>query len=242
MKKFEILNNLGFSEHEKQVYLFLLEHGAGSATEIETGADIPRPTVYKALEGLISKNIVSISPKGKRKIYSPAEPDKLSLIFKQVENSFLENIEDLYRLYEKGSSKKPMVSFAEGKTAISDSYMDIVESLPKNGKYYRYSSIEEFNRERYISKEYRGTRDKKGLERYIITNESTRIKKEKLGRVIKVVPKSFDLFEYNINQVIYGDKVSFIDFDSGNVITIQQEKFAEFQRKIFKLLFSKLDS
>ena len=39
---------------------------------------------------------------------------------------------------------------------------------------------------------------------------------------------------------LYGNKVSFVDYESESVITIDHKKFSEFQKKIFDLLFSQL--
>jgi len=107
--------------------------------------------------------------------------------------------------------------------------------------YFRYSSALALNREKFIPKDYRSVRDKKGLERLIITNESTRgLHVKRLGREVKAVPADFDLFEYNISQLIYGNKVSLIDYNTKTAITIENAMIAEFQKKIFKLLFKKL--
>ncbi len=152
----------------------------------------------------------------------------------------MSDIEDLHQLYNKGGSSKPMVQYAEGKDAMKDSYLDIINTLPKDGKYYRYTSVETFNKEKFLPKGYKGMRDKKGLERYIITNESSKSTTLRLGKKVKVVPSEFDLFEYNIGQVMYENKIAILDYESQSVITIEHERFAKLQKKIFELLFSKL--
>ena len=65
-------------------------------------------------------------------------------------------------------------------------------------------------------------------------------KSNRLHRLIKTVPAKYDLFSYDITQLIYKDKVAFIDFGSLSAAIIENPTFAEFQRKIFKLLFDKL--
>ena len=240
MKKTHILNNLGLTDHESNIYVSLLKHGPGSASEIENNAKLHRPLVYKAITTLLEKGLIRISPKGKRKLYSAESPEKLEQLFSDFENTFDSNIEELYKDYEKGLAYKPKVLYSEGEQAIKDSYMDLARTLKKDDTYYRYASMNAFNRDHFLPKGYRTLRDGKGLERNIITSELTKKEKISLGAKVKVVPKSFDLFDYNIGQVIYGDKVAIVDYDSQEVITITHPKFAKFQEKIFKLLFSKL--
>ena len=237
---YPILKNLGLDQNEEKAYTFLLENGPSSPTDIEKKLSIHRPIVYKSLESLKNKNLVTISPKGKRTLYIAESPEKLESMFRDLEKTFFNDVEDLHTLYELGQKNKPRVTYGEGKQAIQDSYMDIPNTLDKDGEYYRYMSIENSNREKFLPKNYRDLRDKKGLESMIITNKASKKEPLKLGRRVKVLPDSVGLFEYNIGQVIYGDKVAIVDYDSQSVITINHPKFAEFQKKLFKVLFDKI--
>ncbi|MEI6553274.1 MAG: helix-turn-helix domain-containing protein [bacterium] len=237
---YPILKNLGLDQNEEKSYVFLLENGASSPTDIEKKTGIHRPIVYKSLESLKNKKLVNVSPKGKRTLYFAESPEKLESMFRELEKTFFSDVEDLHTLYELGQKNKPRVTYSEGKQAIQDSYMDIPNTLEKDAEYYRYMSMENSNREKFLPKGYRVLRDKKGLESMIITNKSSKKDAIKLGRRVKTLPDSYDLFDYNIGQVIYGDKVAIVDYDSQTVITINHPKFAEFQKKIFKLLFEKI--
>lgn len=84
-------------------------------------------------------------------------------------------------------------------------------------------------------------REKKQLERILITNEwLSKYKKSRLDREVVTIPKDFDLFEDNISKVIYGSKVWVVDYNSENAFIIENEKYASFERKVFKLLFKLL--
>jgi HTH-type transcriptional regulator, sugar sensing transcriptional regulator len=240
MQKKLVLEQLGFTHKEARVYEALLQLGAASPSDVVKKTGFHRPDVYKALAILVDRDLVFVIPKGKYKHYAAASPEKLESVFKSLEQSFLNQIEDLYVLQEE-QKKKPVVSVTEGKDAIRDAYGDMIKSLPKGGTYYRYSSVRNLNREKYIPNYYREIRDKKGLERLVITSQHSKLKHaDKLGRSVKAVPPEYDLFEYDIAQIIYGNKVSVIDYNSKSVITINNDKFAEFQKKLFKLLFKKL--
>ncbi len=238
--KKSILEKIGFNKKESDIYKALLEMGPSSISDIVRKTGHHRPMVYHTLPMLIEKGVIGVMPKGKYKKYTAESPDKLERLFTNLESEFNLEIQGLYETYE-SSEKKPIVSYAEGGKAITSVYSDVVHSLKKGDMYFRYSSAMALNRERYVPKDYRRVRDEKGLERWIITNHTSRhLHNKKLGRAVKAVPSDFDLFDYNITQIIYGDKVSIIDFNTKTTITIKNKMIAEFQKKIFKLLFKKL--
>ncbi len=234
-----LLEKLGFTQNESRVYLTLLETKEASPTDISRKAQMLRPLVYKALSPLIEKGLVRITAKGKRTMYSAESPEKLETMFRNLERDFFSDIEDLHDIYNSAQTK-PTMTIMEGQNEIKNAYMDMMHSLKKGETYYRYSSIHKFRGQKYVPKGYEAIRDKKGLERYIITSEVGGQHKLKLGRAVKTIPKEFDLFNQEINLLIYQDKVVVIDYPSKTAITIKHGKFAEFQKKLFKLLFSKL--
>ncbi len=240
MKTKGILEKIGFSKEENDIYLSLLSAGPSSISDIVRKTHMHRPAVYKVLPQLIEKGLIAIVPKGKHKLFVAESPDHLEKIFTDLEDDFNVEIHDLHKTYSM-RDKKPIISFAEGKEAITAVYSDLVHSLKKGDMYYRYSSTNSLNREKFIPKDYRLVRDKKQLERLVITNEpAKKLHALRLGRTVKAIPKDYDLFEYNISQMIYGDKVSFVDYNSNTSIVIENKLIAEFQKKIFKLLFKKL--
>ena len=235
-----VLEKIGFSREESVVYMTLLEIGPCSISNLVRKTGLHRPKVYSILAVLMDKELIGIMPKGKQKQYVAESPDKIEKLFTSLEEQFNKEIQSLYESYET-KGKKPIVTYAEGDKSLVNAYSDIVHSLKKNDTYYRYSSALTLNRKKYVPKDYREVRDRKNLERLIITDESSKKGQSiRLGKTVKAVPNDFDLFDYNISQVIYGDKVVFIDYNSKTTITIKNPMIAEFQKKIFKLLFKKL--
>lgn len=179
-------------------------------------------------------------PKGKYHVYAAQSPKKILGIITSLQQEATEELTSMQEQYDT-QGKKPVITYAEGRQAITAAFSDVVHSLKRGEMYYRYSSNKSLDRENFVPKDYRQIRDQKGLERLVITNvPSKNHHTNKLGRIIKAVPPDFDLFEYDITQIIYGDKVSIIDYNTGTAITIQNKVLAEFQKKIFKLLFGKL--
>jgi len=237
-----ILNKIGLSPIEAKIYEVLMAQGALSVAAIAQRTGLYRPQIYKYIPILIGKDLLAESRHGRRKVYMAESPRRLEKIAEGIKDEVKGRIPDLLKIYN-SSETKPAISYFDGEHGIRHVYEDLVATCKKGDIFYRYESPRNYRGTRkYIPHAYlERIRDRVEVERLIITNEITRQqKKRRLGRLIKVVPPKYDLFDYDITQLIYGDKVAFIDFRSETATLIESPIFAEFQRKIFKLLFDKL--
>lgn len=234
-----ILKAIGLHDDSSSVYLHLLRSGESLPTDIAKELNMHRPAVYRALAELEDNGLILLSSVGKRTVYSAESPSKLEQLFRSLEQDFLDSIEDMHKEYQSGGTK-PTVAIQEGEQAVKDAYSDVVNYTDKNGTYYRYSSVAHFKRGKYVPKDYEKIRDRKGIERFVITGSKNIPYTKRLGRSVKVIPKEYDLFQDGMNMLIYKDKVAIMDYVSDTTITIKHKVFAEFQKKLFKLLFSKI--
>jgi sugar-specific transcriptional regulator TrmB len=238
----QLLTKLGLTPIETKIYELLVAQGALSVAAIAQNSGLYRPQIYRYLPLLIDKGLVAESRHGRRKIYLAESPRNLEKLADKLKADVQEQLPALLQLYNT-SETKPLVRYFEGTKGIRHVYEDLVASCKKGDIFYRYESPRNYRAVRkYIPDEYRTRiRDRGEVERLIITNEITnQQKKQRLGRLIKIVPPEHDLFVYDITQLIYGNKVAFIDFRSETATLIESPIFAEFQKKLFKLLFDKL--
>ena len=244
MEHIEFLEKLGLSEREARVYLTLLEHGQMGVTDIARKNGLYRTDIYLALGRLTEEGLVVVVPRGKQRVYRASPPKVLEKKFLELANHFDEKVNALSLLAHTPSGERPIVTYVEGVKGISGIHDDIVTTLKKGDTYYRYSSSSttgDDKRKNYLSKKYRLLRDQKQIERKVITNGANKAgKRPRLEREIKVVPSDFDLFAYNVSQVIYANKVAVIDYNTETAVIIENETIARFQSKIFELLFRKL--
>ncbi|HEY1037117.1 MAG TPA: helix-turn-helix domain-containing protein [Candidatus Paceibacterota bacterium] len=238
--KKKVLERMGFSHAESETYATLIDAGQASMSDIVRKTGLHRPEAYKAVASLIDAGLAKVMPKGKQKVYVPESPKKLEEIFEEMEDDFNAEIHALHERYSM-RDKKPTVTFSEGLAAVRAVFMDVVQTLKKDDVYYRYSSALTLSKGKYLPKNYRRVRDAKGLERLVITDDkSLSVTSKKLGKSVRSVPKDSDLFDLEITQVIYGSKVALIDYGTKSVIVVDNDKIAEFQKKIFRLLHGRL--
>lgn len=244
MKKYlSLLEWIWLSKNQAIIYLGLLEHGKSTITELSTNTALHRVQLYRLLPYLIELWFVIVSVKWKKKYYSPANPSKINEIYEQMQERNKWTINKLQEIYS-NLDRKPNVIYSEWKKWITRMFDDIVDSLDKWWVFYRVTSetdVERINTE-YLPKDYRTKRDKKELDRYVIMSaNAAKYKSPRLERGLKIIPPSVDDFKDNVLMTIYANKVWFVDFNNDTSIVIESKEIADFQKKLFKLLYRSLD-
>lgn len=239
MEYVSFIRKAGLSEPESRVYLDLLEHGPSVIAEIARRTGYHRQIIYRVLPVLTESGLVSVGPLGKRRAYTAESPIHLKSMFDRLASDFESVLPSLEEL-RISRTDRPILKFLSGAKGIEFIHDDVVRTLKKGDIYYRYSSrkVSMDTSKNYFSKSTKEARDKKQLERMLITSEElSKTKKPLLEREVVVIPKGFDLFEDNISKVIYGSKVGVIDYNTETAFIIESAVFANFERKIFELLF-----
>ncbi len=241
MEQSSILEHIGLTERESLIYLALIECGPSTVAAISHKTCIHRPAIYQALPAMETKRLVTKALQGRRRLYVAAPPETLEAIFEGLSAQFRELVPRLRSTYETLDAR-PIVKYLTGKREIATIFTDLVTSLKRGDIFYRYSSAQDGKRaESFLPTDYAARRDAKRLERYVITSEArAREKKPRLERALKVVPKEYDLFDQDVTQIMYGTKVAYIDYNTETAIVIENSKIAEFQKKLFLLLYRKL--
>ena len=243
MRKFiPLLEWIWLPKNSALIYLTLLEHWKSTISDLTNFTSLHRVQLYRLLPYLLESGFVFVSVKWKKKYYSPASPSKINEAYKEMEERNKWNINQLLEKYS-NLDKKPNVIYNQWAKWIRNIFNDIVDSQNKWDIFYRITSetdVEKINQQ-YLPKDYREKRDKKELERYVImSSHAASIKKPRLERELRIIPKNIDDFQDNIFMTIYANKVAFVDFNTETSILIENKDIADFQKKLFKLLFKSL--
>lgn len=241
-KYIPLLESIWFQKNAAIIYLSLLENWKSTITDIVNHTLLHRVQIYRLLPYLLESWFVIISKNWKKKYYSPANPDIIHDAYKEMQERNKWSIEKLSEIYA-NLDKKPTIVYNEWKRWIKNVFNDIVESSKKWDTFYRITSetdVEKINSE-YLPTDYREKRDKKDLERYVIMSaNAAKVKKSRLEREIKVIPEDLVEFKDNVLMTIYAHKIAFIDFNTETSIIIENKDIADFQKKLFKLLYKRL--
>ncbi len=239
-----ILQNIWLTEVESKIYLTLLEKWSCNVTEISEYSGCNRVQIYDALPRLSESKIIGETIRWKRKYFFAESPENLENIFYEQKLSFENTIFLLKQRYEKKESKPELRTFYT-REAMKHIFFDVIETLKPWETYYRYSSRKFDKLRGFLPDSYKKKRDEKSIQRMVITSDDLKKQKEEwkniLHREMAAIPKNYDLFDDNIVKIIYGNKVAIVDYNTETSFIVENRKFAEFEKKIFKLLFRFLD-
>src|SRR3989338_567762 len=234
----KILNKLGLSKSAGAVYLTLVGSPPLGVSDIARKTGEYRPATYRALAELARHELVVVAPGKKRKYYSAESPRQLRRL---VEASLAELDNALPQLTERFlmREKAPLVRVLEGKRGITAVFNNVLDTLPKGGTFYRISAERALARTNsYLPKDYRERRDAKALERFVITTKAVGAqKKERMERAMKYFPDGPVVFDQDTIELVYADTIAFMDLNTETALLVESPPLAEFQKKLFRLLF-----
>lgn len=239
--KDNFLAPFGFGDKEFSVYYLLVTRGPLIMGEIVTESGLHRPDAYKTIDALSSRKAVRMVLTKGKKLYIAESPHTLKKIFEETGERIVSKLEELEEMYSL-PHLETKVSHYQGKKGITAMFSDLVESQKKGDIFYRYTSEKNTEEtDKLLPKDYRMIRDKKHLERFVIAHGDTvLVKKKRLERAMKVVPKGEALFKHDCIQLIYANKVSFMNLSKLQGVVIEDENIASFQREVFKMLYKRL--
>lgn len=239
MKLKDLLTNFGLSTTEAGVYMDLLEYGTQTISEIARTSKLHRPAIYRALPHLKEKGLISERRVGKLMHYAAEPPDRLRNQISTLHEELDTLIPKLVQLQD---NKTPVVRRLDGRAGVHAVYEDILATLNKGETYYRYSTEDENELDSVgLPKDFETRRDALQLERLVITNEEYIAAREPtLEESLQVVPHEYLPFSYGVSQIIYGNKIAFIDYTQPIATIIENPVLAQMQKDIFYMLFKQL--
>lgn len=131
----EIFELLGLTPREIVIYKTLLSLGASSIRSIAYKSGINRGSTYESLKEMQRKGIVTYQPKGKRRLFSPVDPDYLLQLAEERRSGIESAIDTLKQSiipelqHLKPDFNTANVQFYEGDAGIEHVLKDILSSV-----------------------------------------------------------------------------------------------------------------
>lgn len=221
----QYLQNVGFDDKEAKVYLAGLQLGPATIQELAKTANIKRSTAYEIVEGLVDKNLIIVTQKGKRKMFVTQEPDNLLLFLKQREKVLEQIMPDLEALKNSGA-ERPTVRIYDGINGIKQIYEDMIK---KPGEILALAAprpkISKMILE-YLHLQWKPLRLKVGVSmRRININESGGAgldfqKRQFADKLEQVKYLPVENYPFSVGVYIYRQKVALISFGTEELVGI----------------------
>jgi len=236
----------GLDEKEAKVFLAALELGGESVLAIAKKAGINRVATYEALESLIKRGLVSTFIKGKRVYYSATEPDRLGHLLEQekqeidnkesVLNRLMPELMSLYNF----SSKKPKVTYYEGKAGIKTIQNSFLKTPDKNLRIIYYYDVLNSAFTKKEMDEYGAKRSRLNIKiKAIAVIKDRNLQIHKLNDPnVERAYVSYSDFPMESDITVYGNKISFVSLKQLFGVIIENEELAKTMKSFFDLAWT----
>jgi HTH-type transcriptional regulator, sugar sensing transcriptional regulator len=142
-----ILENLGLSKGEINIYLTLLELGANKVGKIIEKSGMASSAVHNSVNSLIDKGLISYIKKGKIKYYQAVPPKQL-IDFIENKKKKLQQILPELELKQKLAEEKQEAEIFEGTKGIIAMLTLLIDTANKKDEYIFFSiNVKENNEE-----------------------------------------------------------------------------------------------
>src|SRR3989344_47198 len=229
-----ILEQVGFSKGETEIYLVLLKIGESTASEIAKHTKIARPNVYDYLNKLKEKGLTGFVSKNHKMYYFPSSPERIIDYIDEKKDILLSNIDNLLDLYkpEKEASKIEVYEGSEG-------FKILMNDIIKNNKDFvgwgGSDKVREYVSE-HIVERYLNLRKKMNIHGKMLYAETENVLETPLTK-FKKIPKEFTSPSTIIS---YGNNVAIMIYTAIPVIIIVRSKeLSKSYKKHFELLWEK---
>lgn len=237
------LKQLGLSENEIKVYLYLLEQGLSSPPQIARGIKIARPNLYGLLQSLKEKNLVTEQKHGHRKIYLAADPSVLVHTLESRTEAMKQVLPDLRALFA-SQKNKPQIKFFEGKEQVKEIFYEMLEAKSVLGVSSTKKLYDAFGWD-FFKKFIPQMRERGIFLKDILTKDSIDTSARIPISVLKsmyetrVLPKNIDSIPVDV--LIWDDKVALISTEQPVFGTlIKNPAIAEIMKIMFGLSWEQL--
>lgn len=244
------IQKLGLSDKEALVYLASLELGPSPVQVIARKAEVNRATTYVMIESLLQRGLMSTFDKGKKKMFTAEQPERLHRIVHH-ERSIVDEKEQVIKrilpdldALSDAAGERPKVSFYEGaegleamRETIFDSKLESIEDV------ISYDDLNHLLEEIHWKKHNERLKNKKIRGRVLYTSESGRKPPTDHGGTWQHRLLPHKLFPMHGELTVYGNRVAMIALKGKLVgVIIESKEMAVMVRTLFELAWRQAEN
>lgn len=236
----KILEKIGLTKREADIYTLLVRIGESSAGRIIVETKAHPQIVYRALDGLKEKSLVFEFDQNAKKYFRAEDPEKLLDIEKEKMDDLREGVSKLKSI--EALSKDALVKILRGNNEIVNLRKRAFEELKKGDVYYivgasgdRFYNIVGSEYEKLEAK-----RIKKGVKKRMIVYQSQKADLLKNDKFLDLVELRFLKEDVRVpsSTNIFGNTVAILIWEYNPiVIMIESKSVAESYKQYFNILW-----
>lgn len=233
-----VLEDLGLTKAQIQVYVALLELGVTTSGPIIKRTRLQNSVVYNALNQLMELGLVTFVRKGKRKHFSATDPKNLIKFIDDKKDKIQHLVPQLIAKQKLAKVKQEAQVFL-GWKGVYNAFNQILETLPKGSEYIGFAAGFEEQYDESVKRFFREYQKKRNLKQYkvkLIANESSRKQVQSYQYYARFAKPEYRFVQgfAPIGVIIFGDNVLNVAFEETPVaVIITSKQIVESYRRFF---------
>ena len=229
------LANLGLTENESKLYLTLFKLGEVRTGILSKETEINRSLIYRILESLINKGLVSEVIKENRKYFSANSPKNLKRMLEEKQQELDEIMPSLLQIgrKEKESMYIEVYSGLKGIKTVLKNQLEDVKEFYVLGAGNEFASLTEYFYDQYYTIRIERKISQKILFKAEATERAKKIAKSSYSQV-RVLDSNYKV---PLAIIIYRDNVAFISWNDKKAIVIHSKNISEGFKEQFNILW-----
>ena len=233
----KILNHIGLSEREAEVYLALLRLGEVPIIELLKATKLHPQIIYRTLDNLAASQLVLVSVKRHRKVVRAADPVKLAALERQRSEAFQAIIPDLQKI--QATIPGVAIQVTKGDEAVPAFRTEGYQTLTAGEIYYVLSGAGRYYHA--MGKRYgiaEKIRIKRGVHKHLVAFKNERGEIERLDtfrdlaefryvNALFPVPTSINFYRNTTGIIIWAHEPVVIRIDDIEVTKSYRDRFTE---------------
>ncbi len=138
-----IIKDLGLTENEAAVYLAALSLGPTTVLSIAKASGLERANIYRVIESLQKRGLMSTTLDGIKSKYEVASPDRLEQLADTRRQKLQDALPELRAMYNQKAGISD-VKFYRGIDGIKTAYEGMFEKLKPSDFYYVVSNLDDW--------------------------------------------------------------------------------------------------
>lgn len=238
----QLMDNFYLDEKEAKVYLASLELGRSKVSEIAKKAELNRITAYEILKRFVQQGIAGSTTYNQVKTFTVISPE---ILVKKMESKLktAENILPQLSALALTKSKRPQISFYEGREGIRTIYEDTLTCQDK--VLYNIANpqklLETIGTDYF--KQYLNKRLRKKIKVFGLlpdTQENLQYKKEQITALREVRFFNAQKYELPNEIIIYDNKVAELSFSSKIGVIIEDRDIAQSLETFWQMVWDQI--
>ncbi|MCK5334095.1 MAG: hypothetical protein KAJ24_06270 [Candidatus Aenigmarchaeota archaeon] len=230
----KILEDIGLTPKEVDVYLALISLDAASISEIRSKANVSRKSIYEILQKLLDKGLVSYIVKDNKKQYMAATPERFIELLKEKEANLETILPELLRKHKESEEETSIRVYVgkEGMKTITNNILKVEKPLyALVGRELILDSL------KYYAPQFIKKRINQKIHAKLVYDESVRKRKIKIPLTeIRYVPNES---ASPISIIIYGDNLNLLIFTENPIaIHMKSKEIAQSFMNYFNVMWS----